>query len=284
MFKSAAEYRIDWKSEFAKLAPYLAGMGGVVSLEYVSDEAAPEKFNHLLKEDFGKKPGNGLWVSIRIDHDWYTTRRAPGILDEFERLLADAGYVAEASDGDPLVQNYFSGNDIGGDMNITLTDVTFPTNSWLTAAVLSARLRVVCTTMKRFVESGGHLMIVVNDAEIRDQSEFWQRIWNAGLAEACGENVFLVIHAGPRARRRRHADAPEPDKTLFLPDSVEADDTRHDQMYDDLLTIFEREGFKEPGEAAVLYLSNNKSSVRHVNMRLSAAIMAVKSRKGSNEG
>lgn len=278
MLKRATDYRIDWDFEFNKLRPYLLGKYGVVCLEYRSEDAAPEKFNHILKEDFGKNPGNSRWTSIRIDDDWYTTRKAGGILEQFERLLTDVGFPPAKAGRQGFDLSVASDNDVGGDMSITMSDV----NIYIGAG-LSAQLDAVCESMRNFIRNGGHFMIVVNDAAIRDQSEFWQRIWKAGLEAACEGGVLLVIHSGPRSERRRHADSPDPDETLFLPDSVEADQGRHDEMYDDLIDIFKKEGFKEPGESAVLYLTNLKSSVRLVNMRLSAAIMAVRKSAGSHE-
>jgi hypothetical protein len=277
MLKPASFYRLDWRSEFKKLDPYLSGKSGILCLEYKSAEAAAEKFNHLLKEDFAEKSGNAAWTSIRIDHDWYTTRKAQGIVEEFARLLAAEGFPAVGT-GAGASLSFLSDNDVRGNMTVTLTDVIVQPNSSWTADEFSGRLDAVCLALQNYLQSGGHFMIVVNDAPLVDQSEFWQRIWNAGLADAARGSVLLVMHAGPQARRQRHVDSPEPNLTLSLPDSLEADESRQDDIYDDLFSIFEREGFKEPAEAASLYLSNNKTSVRLMNMKLSTAIMDVKRR------
>ena len=72
MFKPAVYYRLDWNPEFKKLKPYLEGRGGVVQISYMSEDAAPDLFAHLLKEGYGK-PGNGMWTSLRIYREWHTT-------------------------------------------------------------------------------------------------------------------------------------------------------------------------------------------------------------------
>jgi hypothetical protein len=272
MLKPASHYRIDWHREFETLAPYLLGNGGVVGVEYDSEEAAADKFNHLLKEDFGR-PGNRMWSSMRIDHDWFTTRRGGGILDEIERLLSAAGFASERAPERRFAIDLLSGNDIGGNFTANVENVSIQMGGALAGAALRDRVRVTSEAMRRYVACGGHFMIVVNDAPVVDQSEFWQEIWLGGLAEACGDALLLVIHAGPKARRQYHPESPQLDQRLFIPDSFETDDLRQDQVYDDLFDILKAEGFERPEETAGAFLTVTMSSVRQVHMKLSAVIM-----------
>jgi hypothetical protein len=273
MLKLASHYRIDWRREFEALAPYLKGKGGIVGIEYDSDEAASDKFNYLLKENFGR-PGNHMWSSLRVDHDWFTTHKAAGILDEMNRLLTDAGFPAERTQEEHYALNLFSGNDLEqGDLTSNWTNVTLHVGGLLAGAALRARVRAVSEAMCRYIACGGHFMIVVNDAPVSHQSEFWRDIWLGGLAEACGEKLLLVIHAGPRAGRRYHDDSPQLDERVFLPNSFEAEDSRQDDAYDDLFDVFKAEGFENPGESATLHLTGTMSSVRQLHVKLSAAIM-----------
>lgn len=281
MLKPAAHYRLNWKAEIKKLRPYMEGRGGVVAIEYASEDAAPEKFNYLLKEDFGK-PGNGMWNSMRIDHEWYTTRRAEGILDELDRLLGEAGFAAEGkAEHAPLT--LLSENTVKGNMTVNMVGVVLHGGYIRTDRLLRARVKSVCGAMRRYVDAGGHFMIVVNDAPISNQATFWREIWNDGLSHASGDNVLLIIHAGPKAGRLQHSESPSPDEVIYLPSSVESDDSRQDDIYDDLFTIFEKEGFHEPAECAAIHLSNNKSSIRQLHVQLSAAIMNVKKRTGEQK-
>lgn len=272
MLKQASHYRLDWLREFQILAPFLKGNAGIVGVEYASEEAAPDKFNHLLKEDFGR-PGNRMWNSLRIDHDWFTTRKVGGILDEIDRLLTDAGFAVEPIQQERYDIGILSGNDIGGDFTANVQNMTVHVSGSLARAAVRARVSATSEEMRRYVRCGGHFMIVVNDTPLAEQSEFWHEVWNRGLAEACVENVLLVIHAGPKSGRRFHTDSPPPSKRFVLPDSIEADDLRQDQVYDDLYDVFKAEGFNDPAESAGTLLSATMSSVLQIHMKLSAAIM-----------
>ncbi|MDT8758035.1 hypothetical protein MZO42_04940 [Sphingomonas psychrotolerans] len=282
MLKPASHYRIDWRREFATLAPYLNGNGGVIGVEYDSEEAAIDKFNHLIKEGFAR-PGDHMWTSLRVDHEWFTTRRVAGILDEMDRLLADAGFPAERACEGLYALNLFSGNDVAGDLRANLTNVTLQMDGPVAGAAFRGRVRAVSEAMCRYIASGGHFMIVINDTPIPDQAGFWHEIWLGGLAKACGDKLLVIVHAGPRAERRYHADAPVRDRILYLPDSFESDETRENDAYDDLFEVFKAEGFECPEESAGAYLDATLFSVRLLHLRLSAALMNKNIRSGERK-
>lgn len=220
---------------------------------------------------------------MRVDHEWFTTRRAAGILDEMDRLLADAGFSPERTQEERYAIDLLSGNDVSGDLTATLTNVTLQVGSPLAGAAFRTRLRAVSEAMRIYVASGGHFMIVINDAPASDQSGFWQEIWLGGLAEACGDKLLLIVHAGPRAGRRYHTDTPARDRLLYLPSSFEAEDSRQDDVYDDLFDLFKTEGFECPEESAGTFLNATMSSVRLLHLRLSAALMNKNRWKGERK-
>lgn len=279
----AAHYRLDWRSEFEKLSPYLDGSGGVVRIEYNSEDAAPSFLNHNLKEDFGK-PDNAMWISLRIDHEWFTTRQAIGILDEINRLLTEAGFPAEEKQAERELLQILTDNDVDGDMTTTIENLTINQGGGPKVKALRARTTTVCAAMNGYVEAGGHFMIIVNDTPIAEQTDFWQQIWNAGLAEAGGGNLVLMIHAGPKAGRKQHHDSPEPNERITLPDSVETDETRCEHIYDDLIDAFTAAGVQDAVGSATVHLESNKQSVLQLHMNLSANIMAVKMREEQRRG
>ncbi len=278
MFK-AAHYRLDWRSELEKIARYLKGRGGVVRVDYRSEDAAPEKFNHILKESFGTA-GNRMWLSLRIDREWFTTRQAQGILDELDRLLTSAGFPADRSPEEHDVVKIVADNDVQGNMTTTIQGNIFNFRDGLPGRALAARRASVCLSMRKYIACGGHFMIVVNDAPLSEQSVFWQQIWNAGLSEVVGENLLLVIHSGPKSERRQHQDSPEANETIFIPDSLEGDEIRQEHVYDDLIDVFQSESIPGAAECAATYLANNTKSVLQLHANLSATLMSVKRRLG----
>ncbi|MGJ4962954.1 hypothetical protein [Bradyrhizobium sp. HKCCYLRH3061] len=283
--RDAAAFRLDWRSEFKRLSPYLDGIrGGVVRVDYDSEDAAPDKFNFLLKEYFGK-PKNGMRCSLRIDHEWFTTRQVFGILDEISRILADAGFPDELDPADCASSgNIIANNSVDGNMTVAISNSTITINGRVDERALRARLKSTCAAMRRYVGAGGHFMFVVNDAPLEDQAEFWQRIWNAGLSAAVGENAVLVVGAGPKSGKRHHPDSPEPDELIVLPVSVETDEARQDVIYDDLVEVFQRNGVQGAEAAAQTYLSCHARSMLQLNMQLSATLLSIRNREARRIG
>lgn len=274
--KAGKDFRLDWHPEFRALSPFLKRDGGVVVIEYSSIDAAPEKFNHLMKEEFSQS-GNLNWVSLRIDNDWYTTRQIGDILDEFERLLGGVGFQVETTLHSRGDFHFIADNEVGGDLKIHLENVNI-SRSAPTWTDLKERIIAIGNALVNYQASGGRFMLVINDASLSEQSNFWNRIWHGGLEAYIHDSFLLVIHSGPRSERKVHPDAPEPNLRIFLPDSVEADESRQDSILDDLIDICMKNGVENPDSVAATYLECNKDSVRNLNANLIAKILDIKSR------
>jgi hypothetical protein len=139
-----------------------------------------------------------------------------------------------------------------------------------------ARSNAVFEAMKRYIEAGGRFMVTVNDMPLSDQTEFWQQVWNAGLASASGKDMLLVIHAGPKAGGQMHHDSPPANERIILPDAVEEDSERDYQFFDDISDAFAKGGVETARVPANVHLENNRASILQINMKLSAAIMSAK--------
>ena len=279
----ANHYRLDWGNEFRKLKPFLDGEGGVVHIEFYDEHAAPEKFNHLLKEAFGRAD-NQMWLSLRIDADWHTTREPEWMLDELAQRLAKSGFPAEYKACALENLSFLSGNDVDGDMQVEMNgvNVNVHADGNLGGFARRARLEAVCAAMARYVAAGGHIMIVVNDAPVVAQTRFWREIWHGGLADAGAQNLLLVYFVGPEAGREPHQDSPNADVRLVLPSSIESDEKRQEEVYDDVFSLFQIDGFS--GEAAAMaadtLLASNGRSVRELHSGLSKLIMRRKTKFG----
>lgn len=276
----AENFRLNWRSEFRKLSPYLQSQEGVVRVNYRSENAAPGMFNHLLKEEFVAHASNGPRLSLRIDSDWFTTRVVAGVLDELDRLLGEAGFPAERADIEYKLINFVTENEVQGNMITTVTNNTFNLGSEASAQAQAARLASVCAAMRKFVEAGGHFMVVLNDTPLSKQSVFWQQIWNVGLSDAGRGGLLLVIHAGPKSEQQQHEDSPRASECLYLPDSVESDESRQDHIYDDLIDVFQRNDIMshEASAAAAAHLANNADSMSKLYSKLGATLMSLKQR------
>ena len=280
---SANTYRLDWRSEFKKLRPFLEGQGGVVRVDIPSDKCAADKFNHIIKEEFGK-PGNSSWLSLRIDHDWSTTYTVEDQILAFEKKLAEANIAVkwpQTSNGN--VDN-LSGNRSGRDMEITVTNSTINYGFDSSPHAVRARIDAVCEAVRKFVELGGHFMVIVNDMKVEDQGHFLSKFWNAGLREAGGSNVLLLYFVGPRCGHNPHADAPAPELQFSLPTAISGDENREEAVYDDIFDIFTSAGYggDAAGMAADSLISGHGDSVKTVQTELAKLIlrMKLKSKEG----
>lgn len=268
-------YRLNWRSEFRRLEPFLNGKGGVAELRYASEHAAPLKFNYLLKEAFAA-PRNGPCCSLRVDHEWFTTRHVLGVLDEFDRLLMDLGVAVGAPETEDASISILKDIEVAGDMEAHIHGLVVNQGGSPKDAYLRKRAKCTFAAVKLFVESGGRLMIILNDMPRKQQTDFWSQIWNAGLAEAAGDHAFLVIHSGPETDQRRHHDSPEPDIRIMLPETVEDGSERDDHFFDDLIDAFTSAGVGDAAGVAGVHLENNRFSILEVNLKLSAAVLAAK--------
>ncbi|HMO07971.1 MAG TPA: hypothetical protein PKD10_10040 [Paracoccaceae bacterium] len=271
----AGDFRLDWRTEFQKLSPFLKGKGGVVVLEYGSDKAAWAKFNYFLKED-AAADRNGSTISLRIDHEWATTRLVHGVLEELDRLLSSVGVVAALPPEMQPSLSIMTDIEAGGDVNPTINGLTINFASGPAGRALRARAQAIFEAVQRFSNDGGRLMVQLNDMELAVQGDFWTQIWHAGLSQAAGAGGLLVVHAGPRANRHRHHDCPAPDLRLVLPECVEEDSERENHFWDDLIDAFEKEGIDGAHAAASVHLSNFRTSVLDLNANLGAAILSAK--------
>lgn len=268
------KFRLDWHQEFKKLSCHLNGQGGVIHLEYQSENSAPLKFNYFLKEAFATD--NASWRSLRIDHEWFTTRQAYGMLDEIDRLLAEVGFRAEFPIEANAAVNILTEVDVAGNMTTNINGLHVNCGAGRSGRAFRERAEAVFEAVRRYVESGGRFMVIVNDMPLSDQTEFWQQIWNAGFSAAGGEDMLLLIHVGPKAGYQRHHDSPPASERIILPDSVEEDCDRDYQFFDDLSDAFANAGIGEPHVPAGVHLENNRASILKINMKLSAAIMSAK--------
>lgn len=271
---SANDFRLNWHHEFTKLAPYFKGRGGVVRLEYKSDDAAAFKFNHLLKEDFGCN--DSLWRSLRIDHKWFTTRRAEGVIDQIDRLLTEAGFPAALPPATEGAVNILTDVAVTGNMTANISELHVNYGDGQGGRAFHARAVAIFDATRRYVECGGRFMVIVNDMPHADQTEFWEQVWNAGLSAAVGADALLVIHAGPKAKGLQHSDSPVAGERIILPDTVEEDTERDYHFFDDISDAFDKAGVESSRVPASVHLENNRASILQINMKLSAAIMSAK--------
>src|SRR5262245_2153387 len=114
---------VDWREEFAQLAPYLNGKAGVVRIRYMGESSAPSRFIGALTSEYEFKDSNKEWRSIRIDHEVYTVRYLVGIRDEFIRKLKVELPEADAVQGAATLQ-VFADVQADGDIDAKISNVS----------------------------------------------------------------------------------------------------------------------------------------------------------------
>jgi hypothetical protein len=278
-----SDFQLDWRKEFQKLSPYMEGKGGVVVLEYNSEKSAWAKFNYILKE-YATTSRSGPTISLRVDHEWATTRLVSGVLDELERLLELVGAAADMPEESHPNVHIMTDIEAGGDVNPSINGLTINLASSPVGRAHRARAKAIFEAVTRLSNTGGRLMVVLNDMALTAQHDFWTQVWNAGLADAIGESGLLVVHAGPRANRQTHHDCPQSDLRLVLPESVEEGSEREDHIWDDLVGAFENAGIDGAHAAASVHLSNFRNSIFDLNASLNGAILGAKAGMARHRG
>lgn len=279
---SHAHFRLDWLQEAEKLKPYFDGKPGVFRIDFESEDAAVDKFNHFVKEQFQNGHGNGQRLSLRLDDDWSTTHTIDDQIFAIARKLKEAGIGVDWDAHELSVGDIASGNSAEtGNIDINISNSVFGMDA--SPNGIQKRLELVCEATKQFVASGGRFMLIVNDMQRHDQGKVWKSIWNAGLCEAGGDHISLVYYVGPKCGQAAHDDAPVPNATFQLPHNIETDDARQDEVYDDIFEILtDREGYSSEAASAAAgaIVSNSSHSVRRLHMGLSKAIMFNAAKKG----
>ncbi len=275
-------FRLDWRSEYRKLTPIFQGEPCIFRISFQSNDAAVDKFNYLIKEEFQNGNGNDQRLSARLDDAWSITYTINDQIDAIGRKLEEAGISIDWSQTQSGVGDVASGNQTGGDLDIAISGSVIINGMDVSAAGVQKRLNLVCEAMRQFVASGGRFMLVINDMEKQDQGKIWKAIWNAGLREAGGDRLSLVYFVGPKCGQAPHDDAPAPSVAFNLPHDIEADDTRQNEVYDDAVEILTDHGYspEEAAGAAGMLVDSNSHSVRRLHMGLSKAMMNWSVRKG----
>ena len=190
-------YPIDWRGEFAQLAPYVNGKGGIVRLRYAGEPCAPSAFLSTLTCEYEHKDDNRDWRSIRIDREVYSVRYLSGIRDEFVRKIGLDLPEAYRVEGAPSPLKVFTDVEAGGDIHADVSNVTqnVYVNGDNPALMSRSRGRWVnelCGQLSEFLIAG-HMMVVVNHGSPEDQDEFWRYLWQDGL-EGLVDAGLLLVH------------------------------------------------------------------------------------------
>ncbi len=250
--------KINWRSEFEMLEPYIAERGGVVHVRYRGEGCAPDAFLATLKSVFEQCATNRPRASVRIDPDFFTTHYLGDVL----HALADKlGCTMEAPKSVmPVIEEFVaaSGNTSQGDMDVTANIHVHTSDHSDAPAMRNRRVVAICNAMREFL-AGGRFMIVLNDMPSKDQAAFWRDLWEKGLKELVGDGLFLVKMIDENNERQgKHPDEPEPEQTTALP--IEFDETRQLDAIEDLANILTRE----------------VKSLKNLEMPLDAAIQSVR--------
>ncbi|MEF2549333.1 hypothetical protein VQ045_19505 [Aurantimonas sp. E1-2-R+4] len=278
-----AHFRLDWLREANKLNPYFDGQPGVVRIDFESEDAAVDKFNHFIKEQFQRGNANCHWLSLRLDDEWSTTFTVDDQIFAVARKLEESGVQVDWKQAQSSVGDVASGNHAGGDIDINISDSVIVNGMDASPKGVEYRLGLVCDAMKKFVENGGHFMLIINDMKRHDQGRIWKTIWNAGLRDAGGDNLSLIYYVGRQCGQVPHDDAPAPNVAFRLPHDIETDEARQDEVYNDIIEILTtREGYNadEASKAAGSIVGSNSYSVRRLHMSLSSTIMFNAAKKG----
>lgn len=268
--------QIDWRTEFDAIRPYLDGQDGIVRIEFSNNDCAPNHFSSLLKQKFAGS--GGLRFSIRIDHDFATTHVAHDIIEEFEVQLARHKIEFEK----PQLPSQFNAfNDIHSGENTTINIGSVSVGGDTLQSILKQRGEALCIALEKFVDSGGRFLIEHRDAPVAWHKMFIRHIWDPILSRFAGRGLFYVQMIGPKCDGTAPEDMPTPDLIRALPTGFETDESRENDAYDDLIDIFEAEGYSREAAsaAAVAHLNNNLKSVAKMHNNLAGVLLSLKRRQ-----
>lgn len=282
---SHEHFRLDWLREAKKLEPYFDGMPGVVRIDFESEDAADDKFNHFVKEQFQNGNSNGQRASLRLDDEWSTTFPGYDQVVAVGRKLEEHGVAVDWARGQSATGDTASGNQAGRDNIISIENSSIINGVDASPMGIQRLLHIVCEAMKTFVEGGGHFMLIVNDMARQNQGKVWKSIWMAGLRDAGGDQISLVYFVGPKCGAQPHSDAPVPEVRFKLPHEIETDESRQDEVYDDVFGILTKCGYssEEAAGAAKMLVDSNSHSVRRLHMGLATTLMNLSVHRGATK-
>lgn len=246
-------YPIDWRDEFAQLAPYLNGRGGVVRIRYVGTPCAPSTFLDTLKSEYECKDDNCDWRSIRIDHEVYSVRYLSGIRDEFVRKIGLKLPEAHGLEGSPASLNVFTDVEASGAVHAEVSNVSQNIylngdNPALMSQVRGRWVTDLCGQLAEFL-SVGHIMVVVNHGSHEDQDEFWRYMWQDGLENVVGAGLLLMHMVNVSDETTGiHDLAPTANSEIDLPVALSAN--ARDHAIEDITEILMREVAAIPEDEA----------------------------------
>jgi hypothetical protein len=224
-----------------------------VRIRYAGERCAPSAFLDTLKSEYEFKAGNGVWRSIRIDHEVYSVRYLSGIRDEFVLKMGLKLPEAYAVEGKPAPFNLLTDVDAGGDVDAEVSNVTqnnyFSGESpGLLSEARNRWVKELCSQLARFL-STGHMMVVVNHGNREAQDAFWRYLWQDGLERLVPTGLLLVHMIDISDETTRvHNLAPAANVEINLPTAFGPN--ARDQAIDDLTGIIVREIPKISAEAA----------------------------------
>lgn len=253
---------VDWRRELVQLDPYIGGTGCVVRIYYNGDPCAWRRFNSVLKQRYAKVASRRL--SLRIDHSWHTTHLMEDIIAAFQRKLESAGYDPPAIDHTRREITLLSHNGFFGEhTEINVDNVNIASSSpFELREQRDAAIASICSRIAAFLESGGRMMVVMNQAPVQEQGWFWTHFWYTKLERLVSDGL-LLIHLVDRSQPENLSSAaPDPRLTLVLPTNFE-EDSRQEDAYDDLIDVIEARGVSrdEAVAMAISHLNSNMSSV-----------------------
>lgn len=241
---------IDWRDEFAELAPYVFDSGGVVRVRYVGVQSAPTAFIQALSADYDSR--HERWQSVRLDRSDFNVHFLEGVRSVFERKMRlDLPQSAGDPAGEPSIA---IGTDIDGerDVNLCVGDVIQEVHIHGDSDVHLFRDRdrwidTLCQQLRDFL-ADGRMMVIMAHSEPAEQDEFWRYMWQDRLELLVGKGLSLVhlLDVG-NGDRSIHDLAPAPNRTINLPTAFNASQKVHaaEDMTNILLTeisdISERE-------------------------------------------
>lgn len=226
---------INWRAEFAALAPFFTGQGGVIHI-VASDEAPISTFAKVIRTGRIATDGADL-LSVQFDNDNPNTHYFEDIIVQFERSLGIDGQLPQDYSGRIVVAS-----DIDA-QNVTVSDVTINADpdSFADLDNVVQRCDRLGATIRARLEQQRICLIFLNSHEYgkRTLTRLRTLLWDPLLDELTAAGL-VVVDIGDPSRHPTDAWPPDADLVLELPEAFTGDARVHAE--EDLAAIAVREG------------------------------------------
>lgn len=206
--------RIDWREQFDKLATYIDGKGGIVSISYNGEPCASNAFVATLRSSHNAINNNAVAPksfspghTIIISKENYATRYMSELRGEFEQCLGIKLPLVEKIN-DRFRSTIASNNSAQGNQTIE-THIHYGDESEIGRSIERDKwVGDLCTQLERILKDR-RVMLILTHGACDEQNVFWNKFWDKGIKKLVAHGLVLI-------RMQDTSDSSQQNRSKFI--------------------------------------------------------------------